>query len=97
MVIKAVDADRVLIGDPASGVRAQRRAAFEAAWSGVVFAIHDTAQPVRYDDPAEWRQTARLPVEVVERPGALSDLLLGLAYPAQVSTNFSLNQYINSP
>ena len=40
-MLKGVRGDRVLIGDPALGLKSYSRAEFEVVWNNVIFAIHD--------------------------------------------------------
>lgn len=56
VVIKGVQADRVLLGDPASGTRAVSRAQFESIWQDqLLFVIHDWPGPVQFNLPSDWR------------------------------------------
>lgn len=46
VIIKGVDEDRVLIGDPAQGVKSVARAEFEEMWGNrILFLIHDNRDP----------------------------------------------------
>lgn len=55
VVVKGVRGGRVLIGDPALGVRSMLRQEFEKVWSGVFFIINKS-QNARFNAEAEWRQ-----------------------------------------
>ncbi len=82
VVIKGVDAEHVLIGDPSTGLRRMERPAFEAAWNKVFFALN-SAQPVgraSFNTPRQWSRLATAPIG---QPfaGPLSEQALGLAAP----------------
>ena len=63
VVIKGVQGDRVLIGDPAQGTRAMRREAFEAIWkNGLLFVIHNRMEKARFNLAADWRVAPRAPL-----------------------------------
>ena len=44
VVVKGIVGDEVLVGDPAFGASVYKRAAFEAIWEGIIFAIRDDVQ-----------------------------------------------------
>jgi predicted double-glycine peptidase len=73
VVIKGVSKDKVLVGDPAQGLRIYPRAQFMKMWNGISFAIHDTptALPANFNAPAEWRPWAVAPVGLVESSSPL--------------------------
>ena len=77
VVVKGLEGERVLLGDPASGTRAMRRRDFEAAWLGrLLFVIHGWQGPVRFNQAADWRVAPRaFPAEAINR-ASLSDLTL---------------------
>ena len=63
VVIKGLQADRVLIGDPAHGTRAMGRKAFEAAWpSGLLLVVHNRTESARFNLAADWRAAPRAPL-----------------------------------
>ena len=63
VVIKGLDAERVLIGDPAKGTRALSRAEFESFWvSRLLFVIHNRMEQARFNQPADWRAAPRAPL-----------------------------------
>jgi uncharacterized protein len=63
VVVKGVSPDRVLVGDPARGVRALPRADLEAAWiGGLLFVIHDHVGQAQFDVAADWRAAPRAPL-----------------------------------
>ena len=61
VVIKAVRGDKVLVGDPALGLKVWTRAEFEKMWNGVVFRINRRPNSATGED--EW----------LPRPGARLD------------------------
>ncbi len=63
VVLKGVRSDRVLIGDPALGLKTYSRAEFEAVWNHIIFAIHDDARSKGvFNKEAEWRPWASAPL-----------------------------------
>jgi predicted double-glycine peptidase len=62
VVIKGVEGDRVLVGDPAIGLMIYRRADFERVWNGVVFVIHGEGVAGAFNQAAEWRLRPRAPI-----------------------------------
>lgn len=77
VVIKGVRPDRVLVGDPALGLRVFPRKQFEKIWNGIVLVIHDTpAGPApSFDQPSDWRP----------RPGAPIHSDRGAVSPAELT------------
>ena len=60
VVVKGLDAQRVLIGDPAKGTRALSRKEFESIWqNGLLFVIHNRMELARFNQPADWRGVPR--------------------------------------
>lgn len=56
VVIKGIQADRILLGDPASGTRALSRAQFEHIWQdGLLFVIHEWPGQPRFNLAADWQ------------------------------------------
>lgn len=63
VVIKGVQADRVLLGDPAQGTRAMPRRQFEALWSNrLLFVIHNRMDQAQFNRVADWRAAPRAPM-----------------------------------
>lgn len=63
VVVKGVQPDRVLIGDPAQGTRAVARQAFDASWQNrVLFVVHNRMDTARFNLQADWRVAQRAPV-----------------------------------
>ncbi|ELX08081.1 peptidase C39 bacteriocin processing [Janthinobacterium sp. HH01] len=77
VVIKGVDESRVLLGDPAGGTRAMRRADFEAVWQDqLLFLIHNWRGQPRFNQAADWRVAPRAPLEQGINRGSLTDITL---------------------
>lgn len=57
VVVKAVDSQRVLVGDPAKGRRIIARPEFEAMWNGILFVIRDNTDIARqtFDANSAWQ------------------------------------------
>jgi predicted double-glycine peptidase len=63
VVVKGLQPDRVLIGDPANGTRAMPRKTFEAGWkNGLLFVIHNRMDQARFNLAADWRVAPRAPI-----------------------------------
>lgn len=63
VVVKGVQPDRVLVGDPALGTRAIPRKTFEKMWqNGLLFVIHNRMESARFNLAADWRAAPRAPV-----------------------------------
>ncbi|MBS0315892.1 MAG: C39 family peptidase [Proteobacteria bacterium] len=71
VVIKGLDAQRVLIGDPASGTRAMARSEFEKIWEGhLLFVIHNRMDKARFNLAIDWHAAPRGPLDMgVNRTG----------------------------
>ncbi|MRW83996.1 peptidase C39 [Pseudoduganella sp. FT26W] len=77
VVVKGVDAQRVLIGDPAGGTRALRRDAFDAMWPDrLLFVIHNWVGQPRFNQAAEWQLAPQAPLDTGIGRGSLTDLTL---------------------
>ena len=77
VVVKGIEGDRVLIGDPTFGLQTYTRADFEAAWNGVVLAIRETPAgwpAPAYNRRAEWLPWATAPLDMAQGPVSPSDL-----------------------
>jgi predicted double-glycine peptidase len=56
VVVKGLQGQRVLLGDPAGGTRAMSRQRFEAVWQNrLLFVVHGRAGKPRFNDMADWR------------------------------------------
>jgi predicted double-glycine peptidase len=78
VVVKGVQADRVLIGDPSQGTRALPRRDFEALWSNrLLFVVHNRMEAARFNLAVDWRVAPRAPLA----SGVGRDGLSGIALP----------------
>ena len=63
VVVKGLQAGRVLIGDPAQGTRAVPRDVFEAAWpSRLLFVVHNRMDAARFNLARDWQVAPRAPL-----------------------------------
>ena len=63
VVVKGVQDERVLLGDPARGTRTMSRKDFEAKWQySLRFVIHNQMDRAKFNVAAEWRVTPRAPL-----------------------------------
>lgn len=63
VVIKGLDRDRVLIGDPATGTRALPREAFEQQWKQkLLFVIHNRMDSARFNTATDWQLAPSAPM-----------------------------------
>lgn len=92
VVFKGIDADRVLIGDPALGLKIYSRAEFTAMWNGVAFMIRD--QSDRFNQDGEWKPWASAPLTDAMPVGSLGALTRDLPPLYQISTTVSLDSYL---
>lgn len=72
VVVKGVERDRVLVGDPALGTRVIPRQQFESQWNGVVLAARTHVQTARahFNDEQEWAMYPEAPAgKGVDRSG----------------------------
>lgn len=72
VVVKGVQPDRVLLGDPAQGTRAMSRQAFDAIWQNrILFVVHNRMEAARFNQAADWRVALRAPLrDSLNRDGA---------------------------
>lgn len=79
VVVKGLQADRVLIGDPANGTRAVPRKEFEANWKNhLLFVVHNRMEQAHFNVAADWRVAPRAPFgEGLNRDGGIGLPKLG--------------------
>ncbi len=85
VVVKGLQGDRVLIGDPANGTRAVPRKSFEASWqSHLMFVIHNRMESAKFNLAADWRAAPQAPLAAgISRNG-----LAGVTMPARGPGDF---------
>lgn len=77
VVVKGLQGDRVLMGDPAQGTRAISRETFESLWqSKLLFVIHNRMDSARFNLAADWRVAPRAPIGSDMARAGLSGLAL---------------------
>jgi len=77
VVVKGVEGDRVLLGDPARGTRTMSRHDFEARWqNNLLFVIHNQMERARFNVAAEWRLVPRPPLATGIDRGSMTDYTL---------------------
>ena len=78
VVVKGLQADRVLIGDPSQGTRALPRQTFDALWTTrLLFVVHNRMESARFNLASDWRVAPRAPLG----NGVHRDGLAGTALP----------------
>lgn len=88
VVVKGIDADRVLVGDPTFGLQTYTRAEFEEVWNGVVLAIRrlpDGTTPPAFNREEEWRPWVVAPLDAALGPVSPSDLMRNMPELYQLS------------
>jgi hypothetical protein len=80
VVVKGLADGRVLVGDPAKGMRILPREEFEGMWNGLIFVIRNRMQVARqhFNQDKEWSRLAKAPLETGVRRRGLSDFTLSL-------------------
>ena len=92
VVLKGMAGNRVLVGDPALGLKIYDRAEFEAMWNGIAFMIRDSAD--RFNAADEWRPFAKAPMDRALPTDSLAELTRELPPLYQITTTFSLDPYL---
>lgn len=78
VVVKGIEGDRVLVGDPTFGLQTYSREEFAAMWNGVVLAVRQAPQgwpAPAYNEAAEWRPWAVAPLGDAQGPVSPTDFL----------------------
>lgn len=77
VVVKGVQAERVLLGDPARGTRTMSRKDFEAKWqNNLLFVVHNQMDRAKFNVAAEWKVTPRAPLGEGIGRGSMMDYTL---------------------
>ena len=64
-MVKGLQEDRVLIGDPAQGTRAVSRKSFEESWkNGLLFVIHNRRNLAVFNSPNDWKVAPLAPLKL---------------------------------
>jgi len=95
VVIKGVRDGKVLVGDPALGLRIYTADEFRQVWDGIVFLIHGgPTEQVRYNRPEEWSATPGAPMDTASlESGLVSTATRNLPPLYQVLSTLDLNKF----
>lgn len=92
VVLKGVSGGRVLVGDPALGLKTYGEAEFATMWNGIAFMIRDSAD--RFNVADEWRPFATAPMDRALPTDSLAAMTRELPPLYQITTTFSLDPYL---
>ena len=84
VVIKGINADKVLVGDPALGLIIIDRDRFTKMWNGIVFVIRqapDLKQKARFNDQGEWSPWSAGPIRPALRAASPPAADMAMAMP----------------
>lgn len=83
VVVKGVDRQYVLLGDPAKGTRAMSRARFEHDWNGIVFVIRNKRNigAAHFNNKNEWKLAVQAPMDDVLQRQGIATFALSLPGP----------------
>jgi len=85
VVIKGVQGERVLLGDPAGGTRALSRQGFEAIWQNrLLFVIHGRPGTPHFNEAADWRVAP----QALLAEGIMRDSLRDVTVPKLGASDF---------
>lgn len=77
VVVKGIRGNRVLIGDPSTGVRALLREDFERAWTNrILFVITNQTNRAQFNRDADWALAPASPIETAVQRGGLDGVTL---------------------
>lgn len=87
VVIKGVSGDKVLIGDPALGLKVIPRSAFMNMWNGIALAVRDLPRSERpaFNRISEWSPWSRAPIRTAADPGTITALTNNLSPLYQIT------------
>ena len=74
VVLKGIQGDKVVLGDPAFGTRVMTTADFAKEWNGVVFAISPDVRKGRFNAKADWDVRPGAPFGLAATPVPVSTL-----------------------
>jgi predicted double-glycine peptidase len=85
VLIKGIDEERVLIGDPAQGSKIVARTQFEAMWNGILFVLRSDSQTGQrhFDQEEAWRVLAAAPLAAARFRQDLGSFTLNLPGPGE--------------
>jgi uncharacterized protein len=78
VVVKGLSRERVLIGDPARGLKTLPRQAFEGMWNGILFLIHNRTEigQAHFNLAPEWGRVPPAPVALAALQQSAAPLAL---------------------
>ena len=87
VVVKGIDDERVLVGDPATGARIIPRPEFESMWNKLVFVIHDKKRLAlkEFNKPSDWKVREKSPLGAALSRDSLGAFSLFLPPPLDVT------------
>lgn len=92
VVVKGIANGRVLVGDPALGLKTYDFEEFGEMWNGVAFMVSDAAD--RFNRDEEWRPFAKASPETAIPSGSLASMTREMPPLYQITTTFSLDPYL---
>jgi predicted double-glycine peptidase len=93
VVLKGIEGDTVLIGDPVRGLNKYSLTNFGKAWNGIFLAITDTPQksPAIFNLATDWDPWAKSPLRNHSRDATIGSLTDNLAPRYQITPNILLD------
>lgn len=92
VIFKGDDAGRVLIGDPALGLKIYSREQFTSMWNGIAFVVREPAD--RFNEASEWMPWNRSRPAQALPNHSLAELTRELPPLYQVTTHFPIDPYL---
>lgn len=85
VIVKGIKNNRVMLGDPARGVRTVRRDEFEQNWNGIFFVIRNRLKDGRdtYSHSEEWQAQAEAPYSMALTDQNLGQLTMTTTWPGR--------------
>lgn len=85
VVVKGLLGGRVLVGDPAVGLRRMERGEFERAWgNGVLFVVHNRRELARFNDRRDWGIAPLGPLELAVQRSGLQTVVMPRRGPGDI-------------
>ncbi len=77
VLIKGIEKNKVLVGDPAAGIKIYRRSQFEKMWNGIILAVRRKGEVGRryFNLAEEWSVQLKAPVDSLFVPGTRANRL----------------------
>lgn len=85
VVIKGLRGERVLIGDPAAGIRMVSREKFRTLWdNNVLFVVHNRRDLARFNDRRDWSIAPASPLDQGVQRRGLHDIVIPKRGPGDI-------------